>query len=314
MVAPGALAAAAGVGALASRLPLNERWDRRWRWAIAVCALALVASQGLQGTPVRTYRPALETRLGLADQIDAVRILGGHGFGAGDLERRVHGPSWTRWEGGQVYIGRWLIGVESHAHTDEHVVIVQCEHLPPAFPLWRRGLVGTPAEPPLSLVGYHAQLAPVRIEFIGSDGVLWGSDHAVPFYGQMVHRGDAQMRLLFDPRLGYPPEFADLQTRWLNHQPTKMRLTTTLAPGSEDRAITLTYDAGLVATVTVNGAPAKRLGPVLALGPIALERFLVSSADRAADVQIEATIDLPPQAIVPQRADMYEEPQCGLAP
>jgi hypothetical protein len=311
LVAPAALAAAAGVRVIASAVPRSDRWNRLFRVAGAAGLLTLLAAVVFEASAPRHPETAMQSHLRLATQIEAIRILGEQGFGAADMERRVHGVAWTRWDGGQVYIGKWLIGVEGHAPADENAVIVQCAHIPAGFAEWKYDLTTSLGWSPLVMAGYRPQLAPVRLEFIGRAGVLWQSDHAVPFYGQMVHGGDAQMRILFDPRLAYPTEFASLQTRWLNDPPAQMRLTTTLAPGVADRVIALTYDSGLTAAVRVGGAPAQPVKPAEALGSITRERYLVPAAARRAGLAIEAVIALPPQAMVPQRADLYEEPPCA---
>lgn len=314
LVAPGALAAAAAWRGLASLLPLGERSGRRYRFVIAATGLALVAGIALQGGWELSRQAVLarsSTQLGLAEQIETIRVLGEHGFGAADLESRVHGAPWTRWGGGQVYLGSWLIGARGRAKSGEHAAIVECERVPDGFASWQHRLASSRLLPYI-LVGYSAQLAPVTAELIGRGAVLWTSNRAVPFYGQMTHGGDAQMRALFDPRLAYPSEFGDLQLRWQGDPPRKMRLTTKLAPGRDDRAIVLTYDAGSSAAVTVGGAPGRHLVPAELLGDSVRERYLVKTDERRVEVVIEAVIDFPPQATVPRRVDLYEEPPCAV--
>jgi hypothetical protein len=127
----------------------------------------------------------------------------------------------------------------------------------------------------------------------------------------MVHGGDAQMRALFDPQLAYPAEFADLQARWPSDQAIEVRLSTTLAPGHDDRVITLAYDNGLNATITFGGAARQRLEPAASLGEIVRERYLVRAAERGTEVAIEALLHAPQGASVPHRFDLYEEPLCA---
>ncbi len=313
MMAPGALAAAVAVRRLASSLGRGRRWRGGYAVAVTVAGLVLAATAALLGDSqralLRTPRSSL-THLNLAEQIEAIRILGAHGFGAADLESRVHGAAWNRWDGGQVYLGQWLIGAASRAAAGEHVAIVACTHAPEGFASWQQRF-SSPGGTPLLLVGYRAQLDPVRVELGGRNGVVWASDRAVPFYGSMAHGGDGQLRLLFDPRLGFPPDFADIQTRLIRDPPQTMRLSTTLAAGRDDRIIVLTYDAGLTARVSFDGAPPRhRLESLGAVVDSARERYLVLAAERAAPVAIEVAIDLPAHAEVPRRVDLYEEPAC----
>ncbi len=319
MMAPGALAAAVAVRRLASSRARGRRRSDGYAVAATVVGLVFAAAAALLGNSqralVRAPRSSL-THLNLAEQIDAIRILGAHGFGAADLESRVHGASWNRWDGGQVYLGRWLIGAESRATAGEHVATVECAHAPEGFASWQQSF-SSPGGPPLLLVGYRAQLAPVRVELIGHSGVVWASDRAAPFYGSMAHGGDGQLRMLFDPRLAFPPDFADFQTRFLRDPPQTMKLSTTLAPGRDDRIIVLTYDAGLTARVSFDGAPPHhRLESLGAVVDSARERYLVPAAERAAAVAMEVAIDLPAHAEVPRRVDLYEDPACAaeLAP
>jgi hypothetical protein len=314
MVAPGALAGAAGLYLLASWLPGGRQRMRRYGLTMAGVGLAFVVGMAiLEGSvnrgPVMAGRS--RTQLGLAEQIEAVRVLGTHGFGAADLESQVHGVAWNRWGGGQVYLAEWLIGVSGQAAPEDRVTIVECERVDAKFASWQHRLTSSRRLPRL-LAGYRSQLAPVRVEFIGGGGMFWSSDRAVPFYSQMLHGGDAQMRALFDPRLAYPPEFADLQARWPNDQALEIRLSTTLAPGHDDRVIALTYDGGLNATVTFAGAVQQPFEAVTSLGEIVLERYLVKAAERVGSVVIEAVIDVPAGVSVPRRFDLYEEPPCAI--
>ncbi len=238
IVAPGALAAAAGLRALASWMARKERWQRRARLVFGALAVAWAAGLvfdylSLPGRPLSFARG--EVRLGLAEQIEAIRTLGEHGFGAADLESRVHGVSWNRWSGGQVYLGEWLIGAASSGESGEHAVIVECEHAAGRFPSWQHRLVASSRGLPHLLVGYRPQLAPVTVELVGRNGVLWTRKGGLPFYGQMVHGGDARMRARFDPKLAFPPQFSDLQSLWSSDPPAQMKLATALAPGREDR-------------------------------------------------------------------------------
>ena len=150
----------------------------------------------------------------------------------------------------------------------------------------------------------------MTVELVGRNGVLWTRKGGLPFYGQMVHGGDARMRARFDPKLAFPPQFSDLQSLWSSDPPAQMKLATALAPGREDRTIVLLHDAGLTATVTVGGAPRPSLEPARRLDDVVLQRYLVTAAERRTGVVIEAVIDLPPGAEAPRRVDLYEEPPC----
>jgi hypothetical protein len=313
VVVPGALAAAAGMRVLATSLA-RRRGARQVRLAVGALGLAWLAAVVLPGILLRSWPSALgavEARLGLAEQIEAIRRLGEHGFDTADLESRVHGVSWDRWDGGQAYLGQWLIGTEAGAAGGEHAVVVECEKIGRGFASWQHPIGAAPRGVPRLLVGYRAELAPARVEFIGRDGVLWTKGDALPFYSQMTHGGDGRMRALLAPELAYPPEFADLQRAWSSHPPAAMRLATTLAPGREDRVLVLTYDAGLDATVTVDGAPPRSLETAAPVGNSMRQRFLVEAVERREPVTIEAVIDLLAPATIPRRVDLYEEPPCA---
>jgi hypothetical protein len=312
MVAPGALAAAAGLQRLASLLSGGRRLERPYGLAMAGVGLALICALVLWDRPLRSGQEIASrgrSQLTLVEQIEAIRVLGERGFGAADLESRVHGLAWDRWDGGQVYLGRWLIGAASRAKAGEHVGIVECDEVPAEFASWQHSLAEARLLPHL-LVGYDTQLTPVKVELSALDRVFWTSERAVPFYGQMVHGGDAQLRTLFDPRLAYPPEFSHLQASWPSNQPLQMRLTTTLTPGRGDRLLTLSHDPGLAATLTFDGAPRSEVAPATPLGDSVVQRHLVRASERGAEIGIEAKIKLPAGAMVPIRVDLYEEPPC----
>jgi hypothetical protein len=239
IVAPAALAAAAALRLAAGSLPSHARWPRRAIPAAAAIVLLVLVGTALAGGPLRGAGSAIsrgQTQLGLDEQTEVIRVLGEHGFGAVDLERRVHGTPWTRWNGGQVYLGRWLIGSESHVGATEHAVVIDCETVRPGFASWQSSIASSPFSS-RRIIGYRTELSPATVEFVGPGGVLWRSDQAVPFYGQMTHGGDAQMRVRFDPRLAYPSDFNDLQLRWLRQPPTAMRLSTTLRPGATTESL-----------------------------------------------------------------------------
>lgn len=311
VLAPGALAAAAAVRQLT--LGAARRDARLVRAAVAVAAILVVAGTAIAGGGLRSLDAVVEreqTQLGLAEQREAVRILGEHGFAAGDLEWRVHGLPWTRWNGGQVYLGRWLIGTASRIEPDEHAAIVGCRDVAPGFAAWRAPLTAS-RHVPRVVAGYHAELSPVTAEVIGPDGVIWQSRRAVPFYGQMLHGGDGEMRRTLDPLLAYPRDLAELQRRWMESPPRRLRLTATLAPGGGDRIIALSYDGGLRAAVRIGGEPGPRLALPVTHGGTVHERFLVPAAARSEPLAIEALIDLPGTTMPPARIDLYEEPPCS---
>jgi hypothetical protein len=315
-IVPGALTAAFGARVLA-RGPLGGIGARRARVAIGAVAFVWLAGIVIE-VALAIARPsgfgAVEVRLGLAEQIEAIRHLGERGFRAPDLESRLHGAAWDRWDGGHAYLGKWLIGTGAGAAAGEHVVIVECEDVRGGgFASWQHRLAASSRRLPHLLVGYRAQLAPVRVELVGQRGVLWGRADGLPFYGQMIHGGDARLRAAFDPMLAYPPEFADLQIRWAEEPPSAMRLTTSLAPGREDRTLALVYDAGASAAVTIGGVRRRGIEAPAPVGGGVRERFRVGAAERSAALAIEIVIDLPAAAGVPRRIDLYEEPACDPA-
>jgi hypothetical protein len=308
-IVPGAIAAAAGICLLFRKRNFG-------RTAAAVIALVWLGGLLLESALVR-YRPtalgAVELRLSLAEQIEAIRILGEHGFGTLDLETRVHGTAWDRWDGGQAYIGKWLIGTERRAAGAEHAVIVECERVASDFAAWQQRLTSSSRSLGHLLVGYSARLEPATVELVGPSGVLWKRQAGLPFYGQMVHGGDSQLRAIFDPKLAYPPEFGDLLLASKDASGAKMKISTRLAPAAEDRTIALLYDPGMRAVVTVGGAPRGSIEPAAAAGTSMRERFLVKASERLSDVAFEATIDLPAAMAPPHRVDLYEEPPCAAS-
>jgi hypothetical protein len=306
-IVPGALSAAAGVCLLIRKGNMGR--------VAAALALLWLAGVTVETVLVR-YRPtaisALELKLGLAEQIEAIRLLGEHGFGTLDLETRVHGAAWDRWDGGHAYLGKWLIGTEKRAAQGEHAVIVECDAVDDGFALWQRRLESSRRGHGHLLVGYRAQLAPAGVEIAGL-GSPWKREAGLPFYGQMVHGGDSQLRALLDPNLAYPPEFAALQIAWRDAPATEMRVTTRLAPAAEDRIIALLYDPGMSAVLTVDGAPRAGIEPAAEAGSSRRERFLVRASERAASLSLEAVIDLSASRDVPRRIDLYEEPACAAS-
>ena len=316
MIAPGALAAAVAIRVVASSLARRGGWVGRYPVAATAVGLGVAAAAALvSDQQIRSLggSRANLTHLNLTEQIEAIRILGARGFGAADLESRVHGAPWNRWDGGHVYVAEWLIGAESRAAAFEHVAVVECARVKDGFAGWQQRF-SSPGGPTLWLVGYRPEIAPVKLEFINRDGVVWASDSAVPFYGSMFHGGDAQIRMLFEPRLAFPSHFADLQTRVLRDTPHTMKLSTTLARGSDDRILVLTYDAGLSATVLIGGVPPRHRPEVAATGRSVSERYRVPASDREAELAIEVAIELPAGTDVPRRVDLSEEPACAAEP
>ena len=126
----------------------------------------------------------------------------------------------------------------------------------------------------------------------------------------MDHGGDNQLRTLLDPLLAYPPEFANLRRGPQSGGAIQMRVRTTLAPGTDDRALVLLTSAGRPATLSVDGIRREPSEPPVTLGPSVRTRYLIRAAERVRELPIVAEIELPENAPVPPRIDLFEEPGC----
>lgn len=317
MVAPAALVAAAGVPILAEwllrRRDAHPASGGRRMALLALAVAALLAS---------ALRPSLPDAggptgvpLGISEQIEAIRAIGERGFDATDLETRVHGLTWDRWNGGQIYLGHWLLGAgngsEDAAAAEIHVAIVECDHATAVTAAWEHPLASARFAP-LRLVGYRPALRPVRVDFLRGPEVVWSGTRAVPFYGQLAHIGDSRLRARLHPALAHPAEFDTLSPIWRRTAPNRMRLRTTLAAGSNPSFLTLLYDQGLSATLTVGGTVRR---PIAAMSGArtSYERFRIAAAERSDELAVEVVIDLPPASAEPVRVDLFEEPACEAA-
>ena len=319
--------AAPGWLRLRLRLPHGSAWGawgawgvRALPWVLALPAVLALAAGGLgraneEGSAWMRSR----TELSLAESTEAVRVLGAHGFRAQDLETRVHGLAWNRWNGAQVYLGHWLLGVRGGMPPAEAVLVADCA-APAGFARWQHALT-TAHRAPHVLVGYRPALGPVRLTFeLGTNP--WSYEPGTPFYMAQANPGDGALRARLDPALGYPEGYRTLTTRWLQATAgrtgteadrVRARLHAVLAPGGDDRAVVVLAPAGLVPEVTVAGQP-RVPEDTQTEGLEARWRTVVTAAERAAGpVAVDVVIPLERNGMPPRRLDLYEEPAVGCA-
>src|SRR5262249_31190771 len=154
-------------------------------------AAALAAALALAGLPRGLGPRGPETGgpldLTLAEQREVIEALREHGFRAQDLERRVHGLAWNRWNGGQGYLGQWLLGTNGDEPADHALRVERCEPLPAGFSAWSKD-VATSRAVKRAIVGYRAELSPPQLSFdVADDQARSYASSFVPFYGQILH-------------------------------------------------------------------------------------------------------------------------------
>lgn len=249
----------------------------------------------------------------LSENIAAVRALAARGYRMQDIETRVHGYAWNRWNGSQIYLAYWLMGPRRGPSPAEHVLVSACP-VPAGFARWRTVL------PPArgdrhALTGYVPALGPAQLEFTFGETV-WSYTPGLPFYFQQSNPGDGQLRARLDRSLAYPDAYTILPTlrNEARDAPMRARVRTTLAVGDADRALTLLAPDDASPRVTVRGVTLAPLGHTRS-GQDGRWWYVVPASLRVGDAApVEVSLELSPQSMFPWRIDLYEDPtpECHL--
>ncbi|MFO0625263.1 MAG: hypothetical protein U0325_06550 [Polyangiales bacterium] len=297
---------AAAVVAGASLAWLSRRAPRAaWGAALALVAVILVGQKPVRTGPYALHR-GIE-QMHLAENIEAMRALAARGYRPQDVEPRVHGTSWQRWNGSHFYLASWLMGRREGAAPAEHVLVTACP-IPDGFARWRQPLQHSGVAR-RALVGYLPALAPARLEF-ALGGQRWVQDGAVPFYFQHANPSDLALHRRLDPALGRPGAYDMLPTLWNPAPPSSRRawVRTTLAPGADDRPLTLLAPERTSPVLTVNGRALTPLGRQPGMGETKWWYVVPAALRGAAPARVEVALNLAEESMFPSRIDLYEDP------
>lgn len=281
-------------------------------WAVGVAlAAALLGTQRPTTTGLYTLNRGAE-QMHLAETLEAMRALAARGYRPQDVEPRMHGAAWQRWNGAHLYLASWLMGPRQTPAPAEHVLVTACP-TPEGFTRWRLPLRNSGGAR-RALVGYLPALAPARLEFALGEQ-RWVQDGALPFYFQHANPSDLALHRRLDPALGRPSGYDMLPTLWNPSPPAsrRARVRTTLAPGGDDRALSLLAPERSSPVLTVNGRALSPLGRQPGMGE-ARWWYVVPAALRGrGPVPVEVALDLSQESMFPSRIDLYEDPSPACA-
>lgn len=245
---------------------------------------------------------------GLRELEAAEDALARHGFAIGDVERRVHGLAWTRWNAASLYLGLRHLPHARRGPTGDDALLTSCEPHDGAFARWAEALPpATSGAAPRWLVGYAPTLDAAPVELLLDDGARETS-LLPPFYGQNAIVEGGELPAAVDPLLAVAPAWNALATTWIGSRTRGLRLRATIRAGAPERTYTLLAPVPSESRVTFDGrevAPSERLEG----GNEAVRRYRrPPGLAPDAPATIEVDVRLPEGAQLPWRLDLFEEP------